>query len=176
MRLKNTMVRYNTKVKGETDMKIAFGVDPGGWGLREGVLAHLEDKGYEVVEVGTVDIDHAVPYMIVGKNVAEEVTSGRADFGVVMCGTGVGISMAANKNKGARCVLADNYYLARDSRVINNANIIAMGATTTSLRMACEMIDVFLATEWGEGLPDFRIERIRSGAKAFAEFEEEQFK
>lgn len=157
-------------------MKIAFGVDPGGWELREGVLAHLKEAGHEVIEVGTTDMEKAVPYMIVGKNVAEEVTSGRADFGVVMCGTGVGISMAANKNKGARCVLADNYYLARDSRVVNNANIIAMGATTTSLRMANEMIDVFLATEWGEGLPEFRVQRIKSGAENFAKFEEEQFK
>lgn len=157
-------------------MKIAFGVDPGGWELREGVLAHLKEAGHEVIEVGTTDMEKAIPYMIVGRNVAEEVTSGRADFGVVMCGTGVGISMAANKNKGARCVLADNYYLARDSRVVNNANIIAMGATTTSLRMANEMIDVFLATEWGEGLPEFRVQRIKSGAENFAKFEEEQFK
>lgn len=157
-------------------MKIAFGVDPGGWELREGVLAHLKEAGHEVIEVGTTDMEKAIPYMIVGRNVAEEVTSGHADFGVVMCGTGVGISMAANKNKGARCVLADNYYLARDSRVVNNANIIAMGATTTSLRMANEMIDVFLATEWGEGLPEFRVQRIKSGAENFAKFEEEQFK
>lgn len=157
-------------------MKIAFGVDPGGWELREGVLAHLKEAGHEVIEVGTVDMDNAVPYMFVGRNVAEEVTSGRADFGVVMCGTGVGISMATNKNKGARCVLADNYYIARDSRIVNNANIIALGATTTSLRMANDMIDVFLATEWGEGLPDFRVKRIKDGAENFAKFEDEQFK
>ena len=157
-------------------MRIAFGVDPGGWELREGVLAHLKEAGHEVIEVGTTDMDNAIPYMIVGKNVAEEVTGGRADFGVVMCGTGVGISMAANKNIGASCCFAQSYYIARDSRVVNNANIIALGATTTSLRMANEMIDVFLATEWGEGLPQFRVDRIKSGAAGFAAFEEEQFK
>ena len=121
-------------------------------------------------------MDNAVPYMIVGRNVAEQVTGGNADFGVVICGTGVGISMAANKNKGARCCLATSYYIARDSRIVNNANIIALGGTTTSLRMANEMIDVFVATEWGEGLPQFRVDRIKSGAKNFAAFEEEQFK
>ena len=157
-------------------MKIAFGVDPGGWDLREGVKAHLMEQGHEVMDVGTQDMEHAIPYMYVGKRVAEEVTSGRAEFGVVMCGTGVGISMATNKNKGARCAFCDSYYIARDSRIVNNANIIALGATTTSLRMANEMIDVFLATEWGEGLPDFRVERIKSGAENFAKFEEEQFK
>ena len=157
-------------------MKIAFGVDPGGWELRDGVKKHLQEMGHEIIDVGTQDMEHAVPYMYVGRNVAQEVTSSRADFGVVMCGTGVGISMAANKNKGARCAFCDNYYIARDSRIVNNANIIALGATTTSLRMANEMIDVFLSTEWGQGLPEFRVERIKNGAKGFAEFEEEQFK
>jgi len=156
-------------------MKIAFGVDPGGLELREGVLAHLKEKGHDIVELGTLDADNVIPYMIVGRNVAKEVISGSADFGVVICGTGVGISIATNKNKGARCVLAESYYLARDARVVNNANIIALGGSTTSLRMACEMIDVFLATGWGEGLPAFRVERIKNGAGALASFEDEQF-
>jgi len=156
-------------------MKIAFGVDPGGFGLREGVLKHLEEKGHEVEDLGTHDMDHMVPYMIVGRNVATAVTSGKARFGVVMCGTGMGISIATNKNKGARCAMVESYYAARESRIINDANIIALGGTTTSLRMACEMIDVFLETEFGQGLPDFRIERIKNGAKSFAAFEDEQF-
>ncbi len=157
-------------------MKIAFGVDPGGFELREGVLAHLKEKGYEVCDVGTVDMNDAVPYMIVGERVADLVVSGKAEFGVVMCGTGMGISIAANKNKGARCALAENYYSVRESRIINDANIIALGGTTTSLRMACAMIDVFLETQFGAGLPDFRVERIRSGAKSLAEFEDRKFK
>lgn len=156
-------------------MKIAFGVDPGGFELREGVLAHLKENGHEVNDVGTQDMENPVPYMIVGRNVATEVTSGKADFGVVMCGTGMGISIATNKNKGARCAMVESYYTARESRVINDANIIALGGTTTSLRMACEMIDVFLATEWGEGLPEFRVQRIKGGAGALATYEEEQF-
>ncbi len=157
-------------------MKIAFGVDPGGFELREGVLAHLNEKGYEVCEVGTVDMNDVVPYMIVGERVADLVVSGKAEFGVVMCGTGMGISIATNKNKGARCALAESYYSARESRIINDANIIALGGTTTSLRMACAMIDVFLETEFGAGLPDFRVERIKGGAKSLAEFEDRKFK
>lgn len=156
-------------------MKIAFGVDPGGFGLREGVLAHLKEKGHEVTDFGTQDMDHVVPYMIVGRNVSKAVTGGEAQFGIVMCGTGMGISIATNKNKGARCALAESYYCARESRIVNDANILAMGGTTTSLRMACEMIDVFLETEFGQGLPAFRVERIKNGAKSLAEFEDEQF-
>ncbi|HOQ75460.1 MAG TPA: RpiB/LacA/LacB family sugar-phosphate isomerase [Thermoclostridium sp.] len=156
-------------------MKIAFGVDPGGFCLREGVLAHLKEKGHEVLDLGTQDMDNPIPYMIVGRNVAEAVTSGKADFGVVMCGTGMGISIATNKVKGARCAMVESYYAARESRIINDANIIALGGTTTSLRMACEMIDVFLETKWGQGLPDFRVQRIKDGAKKLAEYEDEQF-
>ena len=81
-------------------MKIAFGVDPGGWELREGVKKHLEEMGHEVIDVGTQDMQNAIPYMYVGRNVAQEVTSGRADFGVVMCGTGIGISMTLETTKG----------------------------------------------------------------------------
>ncbi len=156
-------------------MKIAFGADPGGFGLREGVLAHLKEKGHEVTDLGTQDMNNAVPYMIVGRNVATAVTGGEADFGVVMCGTGMGVSIATNKNKGARCAMVESYYTARESRIINDANIIALGGTTTSLRMACEMIDVFLETEFGQGLPNVRVERIRNGAKSLAAFEDEQF-
>jgi RpiB/LacA/LacB family sugar-phosphate isomerase len=158
------------------EMKIAFGVDPGGFCLKEGVLNHLKEKGHEVLDLGTKDMDNPVQYMIVGRNVATAVTSGQADFGVVMCATGMGISIATNKNKGARCALCESYYSARESRIVNDANIIALGGTTTSLRMACEMIDVFLETKFGQGLPDFRIERIKNGAKALAAFEDEQFK
>ena len=81
-------------------MKIAFGVDPGGFS-GEGVLAYLKEKGHEVLDLGTQNIDNPIPYMIVGRNVAEAVTSGKADFGVVMCGTGMGISIATNKVKGS---------------------------------------------------------------------------
>ena len=156
-------------------MKIAFGVDPGGLELRAGVLEHLRAMGHEVVEVGTTDQENVVPYMIVGRNVAEKVTGGECDRGVVMCGTGMGISIATNKNKGARCALCESWYAARESRIVNDANIIALGGTTTSLRMACEMIDVFMKTEWGQGLPEFRVQRIKDGAKDLATYEDEQF-
>ena len=156
-------------------MKIAFGVDPGGLELRESILAHLEEAGHEVVEVGTLDQDNVIPYMYVAKNVAEQITGGDCEFGIVVCGTGVGISIAANKNKGIRCALVDNIWVARDCRVVNNANVIALGGTTTSARMANEYIDAFLFTEWGEGLPQFRVDRIKSGAKNLEAYEDEQF-
>ena len=88
----------------------------------------------------------------------------------------MGISIATNKNKGARCALCESYYTARESRIINDANILALGGTTASLRMACEMIDVFVETPFGQGLPEFRVARIRSGAANLAAFEDRKFK
>ncbi len=156
-------------------MKIAFGVDPGGFCLREGVKAHLVEKGYEVIDLGTQDMNNPIPYMEVGRKVTTAITSKEADMGVVMCGTGMGISIATNKNKGARCAMVESYYAARESRIINDANIIAIGGTTTSLRMANEMIDIFLETENGQGLPPARVARIKSGAANLAAFEDEVF-
>ncbi len=157
-------------------MKIAFGVDPGGWPLHDGILEHLKECGHEVIDLGTTDMEtNVVPYMYVGKAVAEAVTSKKADFGIVACGTGMGISIATNKNKGARCALCESWYTARESRIINNANILALGGTLITQRMANDMIDVFLATEWGEGLPEFRVERIKNGDANFKKYEDEQF-
>jgi len=156
-------------------MKIAFGVDPGGFELREGIKKHLAGQGHEVMDLGTQDMDNAVPYMEVGRRIASAVTGGEAERGVGLCGAGMGLSIATNKNKGARCALVESWYTAREARIINDANIIALGGTTTSLRMACEMIDVFIETEFGQGLPEFRVERIKSGSEKLAAFEDEMF-
>lgn len=157
-------------------MKIAIGADPGGFELMVGVKKHLIDKGYEVLDLGTQDAEHPVWYMDVGRNVAKAVTSGKAKKGVVICATGMGISIATNKNKGARCALVESYYTARESRIVNDANIVAIGGTTTSLRMANDIIDVFLETEFAQGVTPERKERLKSGALRWVAYEDEVFK
>ncbi len=152
-------------------MKLAIGADPGGYEMMVGLEKHLIEQGHDVNNVGTTDPDAPVMYMTVARNVAEAVTGGEAELGIVVCGTGVGISIAANKNKGARCARVESVWAARDSRIVNDANILALGGTTTSLRMACEMADVFIATEWGEGLPEFRVKRIKDGAAMWEGYE-----
>ncbi|MGM9593679.1 MAG: RpiB/LacA/LacB family sugar-phosphate isomerase [Candidatus Onthomonas sp.] len=157
-------------------MKIAFGVDPSGWALHDSILSHLKETGHEALDLGTTDLEHnRVPYMYVGKAVAQAVTGGAADFGIVVCGNGLGVCMAANKNKGARCMLGENWYLVRDSRIINNANILALGGTMTSPRMANEMIDVFLSTPWCAGMSEAQAQDLQSGDASFRQYEEEQF-
>ncbi len=157
-------------------MTIALGADPGGYELKVEVKKHLIGKGYNVLDLGTRDAEHPVWYMDVGRNVAKAVTSGEAARGVVICATGVGISIAANKNMGARCALVESYWAARESRIVNNANIIAIGGTTTSIRMACEIIDVFLETEFAYGVTPERKVRLESGAAKWAHYEAEAFK
>jgi len=157
-------------------MTIALGADPGGYELKVGVKKHLIEKGHDVLDLGTQDAEHPVWYMDVGRNVAKAVTGGKAERGVAICGTGVGISIAANKNKGARCALVESYWAARESRIVNNANIVAIGGTTISLRMACEIIDVFLETGFASGVAPERKLRLESGAAKWAPYEADVFK
>lgn len=157
-------------------MTIALGADPGGYELKVGVKKYLIEKGYEVLDLGTQDAEHPVWYMDVGRNVAKAVAGGEAKRGIAICGTGVGISIAANKNRGARCALVESYWAARESRIVNDANIVAIGGTTTSLRMACEIIDVFLKTEFASGVTPERKLRLESGAAKWAPYESAVFK
>ena len=157
-------------------MKLAIGADPGGYEMIVGLKKHLIEQGHEVVDLGMMDPEKPVMYMTVARNVANSVTSKEAELGIVVCGTGVGISIAANKNKGVRCARVESVWAARDCRIVNDANILAIGGTTTSLRIACEMADTFIQTKWGEGLPEFRVKRIKDGAAMWEGYEDAVFK
>ena len=161
---------------GGRGMTIALGADPGGYELKVEVKKYLVRKGHDVLDLGTQDAEHPVWYMDVGRNVAKAVASGKVERGVVICATGMGISIATNKNIGARCAFVESYWAARESRIVNDANIIAIGGTTTSLRMACEMIDVFLDTEFAHGVTPERRTRLESGAAKWLPYESEVFK
>lgn len=157
-------------------MTIALGADPGGFELKVEVKKHLMRKGHEVLDLGTLDADHPVWYMDVGRDVAKAVTGGKAVRGVVICGTGMGISIATNKNRGARCALVESYWAAREARIVNDANIVAIGGTTTSARMAGEIVDVFIETEFAQGVAPERRQRLESGAAKWAPYEAAAFR
>ncbi|MBQ2626742.1 MAG: RpiB/LacA/LacB family sugar-phosphate isomerase [Eubacterium sp.] len=157
-------------------MKIAFGVDNFGFELKESVLQHLRELGHEVVEVGSTDQDHLRNYIQVGHDVSELVTSGKCDRGIVVCGTGVGITIATNKNKGISCAFVNDVWFARICRIVNNANIMALGSSTTTPRIANDCIDVFLGTEWGEGLSPEDVERVHGEVQMLRDYENEYFK
>lgn len=131
-------------------MKIAIGCDHAGYPLKIAVKERLISEGHEILDVGT-DSTESVDYPIYGKAVGECVAEGRAERGIAICGSGIGISIACNKVRGIRCALCTSVEMAEMSRRHNNANVIAMGARMIEERLAFEMIDKWLVTEFEGG-------------------------
>ena len=128
-------------------MKIAVASDHGGYLLKETVKKHLEDRGIEVLDLGTHS-EESVDYPVYGKLCGETVANGEADLGVVCCGTGIGISIAANKVKGIRCGLCTSVEMAHLTKQHNDANILALGGRTTAPELALAIVDEWLDTEF----------------------------
>ena len=126
---------------------IAIGCDHGGFDLKEKVKAHLEEQGYEVKDVGCYD-KNACDYPIYGKAVANSVADGTCEKGIVICTTGIGISIAANKVKGVRAALCADSTTARMTRLHNDSNVLAMGAGIVGENLAMDIVDTFMTTEF----------------------------
>ena len=142
-------------------MKIAIGSDHGGYELKEGLKRYLASKGYDVIDVGTYSTE-SCNYPEFGAKCAKLVADGVCKYGIVVCTTGEGIIMAANKVKGVRAGLAYNVEVAKLMREHNDANVIGFGAKFTTLEEACERADAFLATEFAGGRHAIRVEMINS--------------
>ena len=140
-------------------MKLAIGSDHGGFKLKEGLKQYLTDKGHEVVDVGT-NSTVSCNYPEFGAKCARLVSDGTCEFGIVICTTGEGIVITANKIKGVRAGLAYNNDVARLMREHNNANVIGFGANYTTLEEACERTDIFLNTKFAEGRHAERVKMI----------------
>ncbi|SKB54872.1 ribose-5-phosphate isomerase [Lachnospiraceae bacterium] len=131
-------------------MKIAIGCDHGGYDLKMQVIEHLKEEGYEVNDFGCHD-KNSCDYPVYGHAVAKSVVSGESDFGIVICTTGIGISIAANKVPGIRAAICTNELMAKMTRLHNNANVLALGANVVGPGLAFEITDTFLSTEFSEG-------------------------
>jgi ribose 5-phosphate isomerase B len=131
-------------------MRIAIASDHGGYELKEKLVPWLKERGHEVVDLGADSAD-AVDYPVFGRKCAECVVGGGAGRGVVICGTGIGISIAANKTRGARCALAASDEMARLASAHNEANLLALGGRTTSFEEATRWVDIWLATPFDGG-------------------------
>ena len=140
-------------------MKIAIGSDHGGYNLKEAIKNHLEKKGIEYVDYGT-NSNESVDYPEFGKKVAEAVRSKEWDKGIVCCGTGIGISISANKVSGIRCAVVSDTFSAEMSRAHNNANVLAMGERVIGVGLALKIVDIWLATEFEGGRHDRRVNKI----------------
>ena len=131
-------------------MKIVIGSDHGGYDLKNEIIKHLQERGIEVEDLGCYNTD-SVDYPVYGKKVAEAVAAGQADKGIVCCGTGIGISIAANKVKGIRCALPYDDFTAQMCKQHNNANMVSFGGRTLAPEKVMHLIDIWLDTEYEGG-------------------------
>ncbi len=140
-------------------MKIAVGSDHGGFEYKNAIAKHLKELGHEVIDVGTYSLD-SCHYPLYGAEVAKKVASKECRFGVVVCTSGEGISMAANKIHGVRCGIAYNDDVARLMRQHNDANVISFGQKFMNLEDVLRRVDIFLNTEFEGGRHLTRVEMI----------------
>ncbi len=140
-------------------MKIAIGNDHSAVEMKQQVQKYLEEKGYEVINFGT-DSEESCDYPLYGEKVGRAVVNGEADLGVVICGTGVGISLAANKVKGVRAVVCSEPYSAELSKQHNNTNVLAFGARVVGIELAKMILDSWLEAEFEGGRHERRVNMI----------------
>lgn len=140
-------------------MKVIIGSDHGGFNLKSAIVQHLEDKGIDVKDVGPFDTD-SVDYPDYAKPVAEAVQNSEYDRGILVCGTGIGMNIAANKHKGIRAALVHDTFSAHATREHNNSNILCMGERVIGTGLALDIVDIWLETEFEGGRHERRIEKI----------------
>lgn len=157
-------------------MKIAIGAERFGYPLKEALIEHLKQQGHEMIDFGMYDLDHRLSYIYVSDRVAKAVAGGEADRGIAICSSGMGVAIVANKHKGVHCALVESVKTARLSRDINNANMIALGGSIVDVPTACEMVDVFLSTEFGSGGDESRLQLLASLINDVKKLETENFK
>ena len=148
-------------------MKIAFGCDHGGFIAKKEIFAYLEANGFEVTDYGCFN-ENSVDYPDIAYSVCKDVKSGSSDFGILVCGTGIGMSIAANKFKGIRCAHVTDAFSAEMTRRHNNTNVIALGGRISSIEDIVEFVKIFLTTPFEGGRHENRVNKI-------CQIEEENF-
>jgi ribose 5-phosphate isomerase B len=138
---------------------IALGSDHAAFEYKELVKAYLLEKGFEVEDFGTYSLDR-VDYPVIGESVARAVAEGKYERGIIFCGTGIGISISANKVPGIRCVVCSEPYSARLSRQHNDTNVLALGARVVGIELAKMIIDIWLETPFEGGRHQRRVDML----------------
>jgi ribose 5-phosphate isomerase B len=141
-------------------MRIAVGSDHAGFELKSTLAKHMADAGHQIVDLGTDSPDVAVDYPVFGQAVGQAVADGSAECGICVCGTGIGISIAANKVDGVRAALVHDVTTAGLARRHNDANVICLGGRTTGVAEATDAVDTFFATDFEGGRHRARVAEI----------------
>ena len=138
---------------------IVIGSDHGGFSLKEEIKKHLEARGTQYVDIGCHNTN-SVDYPDIAKEACQKITDGQCEAGILICGTGIGISMAANKAKGIRAACCSDCFSAKYTRLHNNANVLCMGGRIVAPGLAEMMVDLFLDTQFEGGRHQRRIDKI----------------
>lgn len=146
-------------------MKIAMGADHGGFSLKETIKQHLEEQGHEVLDLGTYDTA-SCHYPAYAEKVARSVAAGQAERGILVCGTGIGMSIAANKIPGIRAAAVSDCFTAQATREHNDANILCLGERTVGPGLAMRIVDTYLAAQFQGGRHQTRLDMIAALEKA----------
>ena len=145
-------------------MTIAIGSDHAGFELKKRIIEYFDHNKIDYTDYGTYDAEHA-DYPDFGVLVGKKISAGEHEKGIIICGTGIGISISANKVKGVRAALCTSDYMAEMARRHNNANILALGGRTTTIDLALRMIRIFLETKFEGGRHATRVDKIHSLTK-----------
>ncbi|MCQ2449179.1 MAG: ribose 5-phosphate isomerase B [Clostridia bacterium] len=140
-------------------MKIAVGCDHGGLEHKDAIVAHLKERGFEVEDFGIHEA-HSVDYPDIALPLAQSVAKGENALGILVCGTGIGMSLAANKVKGIRAAACSEHFSAKYTRLHNNSNILCLGGRVIGVGTALELVDLFVDTEFEGGRHQKRIDKI----------------
>ena len=154
-------------------MKLVIGSDKSGFTLKEAIKQYLDSKGIEYIEVGTLDPEKGIPFFKVAPEAAGCILKGHAEKGILICGTGMGMSQVANSYKGIRAACVESVYSARMCRAINDSNVLCMGGWRIAPEMGLELVKAFLSTEFTDGLEEWRKGFLKNAKAEFAALEEE---
>lgn len=140
-------------------MKIAVGCDHGGFDHKNAIAEHLKQRGFEVVDYGIYE-NQSVDYPDIASKLCKGILEGEADLGILVCGTGIGMSIAANKFKGIRAAACSEHFSAKYTRLHNNSNVLCLGGRVIGIGTALELADLFVDTEFEAGRHQKRIDKI----------------
>lgn len=157
-------------------MKIIIGSDKAGFDLKNSVVDHLIKASHQVEDIGPSSSDGLVSFVEKADRLCKKLLSGSAEMGILICGTGMGMSLAANKHKGIYAAAVESVYSAKMSRLINNANVLCMGGFIIGPKLAIEIVETFMATEFMAGFEPWRVDFVSKELEKLCIVEEEHFK
>lgn len=140
-------------------MKIAIGCDHGGLEHKDAIVAHLKERGFEVKDSGIYE-NHSVDYPDIAVKICADITSGECERGILVCGTGIGMSLAANKVKGIRAAAVSEHFSAKYTRLHNDSNVLCLGGRVIGIGTALELVDLFVDTEFEGGRHENRVNKV----------------